>query len=44
MTQRIGLLPRKVLDYILRSSREPAALARLREATASVVEPIDEAE
>jgi len=36
MTQRLGLLPRKVFDYILRSSREPEALARLRTATASV--------
>ena len=36
MTQRLGLLPRKVFDYVLRSSREPEALARLHAATASV--------
>ena len=36
MTQRLGLLPRKVFDYVLRSSREPEALARLRAATVSV--------
>ncbi len=36
MSLRTGLLPRKVFDYILRSSREPEALARLRAATVSV--------
>ena len=36
MTQRLGLLPRKVFDYVLSSSREPEALARLRAATVSV--------
>jgi len=36
MTLRTGLLPRKVFDYVLRSSREPEPLARLRAATASV--------
>ena len=36
MTLRTGLLPRKVFDYILSSSREPEVLARLREATVSV--------
>jgi caffeoyl-CoA O-methyltransferase len=36
MTQRLGLLPRKVFDYVLRSSREPEPLARLRAATVSV--------
>jgi caffeoyl-CoA O-methyltransferase len=36
MTLRTGLLPRKVFDYILRSSREPEPLARLREATVPV--------
>ena len=36
MSLRTGLLPRKVFDYVLRSSREPEALARLRAATVSV--------
>ena len=36
MPQRIGLVPPKVFEYILRSSREPAPLAGLHQATASV--------
>src|SRR5690606_22153685 len=33
---RSGLLPSDVYDYVLRSTREPVVLARLRDATAAV--------
>jgi caffeoyl-CoA O-methyltransferase len=36
MAKRTELLPAEVYQYVLRSSREPAVLARLRQATASV--------